>query len=59
MNYLYIFEDGTMKQGNSPPNADDLNSIADGALTIVTFIQTAQGFYEIDSEGDGQRIPTI
>ena len=35
--YLYIFEDGTLKQTNEEPSQNDLQAIKDGNLEIVSF----------------------
>lgn len=33
--YLYIFEDGSVKQTNETPSKDDCTSISDGILEII------------------------
>jgi len=36
--YLYIFEDGSLKQSQLAPTADDLKCIGDGILQVVTLV---------------------
>lgn len=36
--YLYIFEDGTLKQSQLPPTADDMQCIGDGILQVITLV---------------------
>ena len=36
--YLYIFEDGSIKQSQLPPTSEDTQSIGDGILQVVSLI---------------------
>lgn len=36
--YLYVFEDGSMKQSQLPPTAEDTQCIEDGILQVLTLV---------------------
>lgn len=38
MPYLFIFEDGTLRQSMEPPTAVDLECIGDGVLQVITSV---------------------
>ena len=37
MKYLYVFEDGSLKQTSTAPTKDCLLSVANGILEIITY----------------------
>jgi hypothetical protein len=58
--YLYIFEDGEMKQTTRPPNDEEILSIADGVLTVVSFCEPFGRFIQVfDNVGGRGEIPTL
>lgn len=70
--YLYIFEDGTLRQAQLPPTSADLQAIGDGILQVVSLVGATFVEYDRDaadkgtlklvdipvaSQGDGYTIP--
>lgn len=52
--YLYIFDDGSMKQWDEPPSSENLQFIGDGSLNVV---RAVNGYFEaIDSSGNWSKV---
>lgn len=54
--YLYISEDGDLKQCSREPTADDLNGVEEGILNIVIF---DGAFYSLDENGLPKEIEEV
>lgn len=54
--YLYIFEDGSMCQAESPPTRDDLAMVSDGYLNIAQ-LKLDGGFHQILADSSLQPVP--
>lgn len=51
--YLFIFEDGTLRQSMEPPTAVGLKCIGDGVLQVVTSVGAKFVEYDRDTAGRG------
>lgn len=47
--YLYQFEDGTICQCDTPPTDEDNETIADGILQVIRFVDGQ--FFDMDEHG--------
>ncbi len=52
--YLYIFDDGTLRQSQLPPTATDLECVSDGTLRVLS--QVGAKFVEYDWNKIGKLI---
>lgn len=54
MIYLYIFEDGAIRQSSEHPTAEDLECVDCGILTVV--FKDSDDFYEILAAGKIKKV---
>lgn len=52
--YLYIFEDGSLRQAQLPPTNADLECIGDGILQVVTLVGAKFVEYDRVPAGHGE-----
>lgn len=57
--YLYIFEDGTMKQTTRRPNTEEILSILDGVLIVISVIASTPFIEFLDNEGGRKEIEEL